>query len=147
MRNRHLLGWMQPVVHIPLTGYCWQQFRGVRTAWELLLLPGQGKAWCKLSGSFCQHLEKKSQKEVSCCLWINDRVHAETGTLLKRRNSQEEGINAGYEVLSWPVLFGDVQQGLMGPSLALAVKGWSGVYWHILSKHYQSTASRKRTKL
>lgn len=121
---------MQLVVHIPVPGYCQQQFRGVRTAWKLLLLPGQGKACWKLSGSFCQHLEKKLQKEVSCSLRINDRVHAETGTLLKRRNSQEEGVNAGYEALSCPVLFGDVQQGLMGSSLALALKGWGHVYQH-----------------
>jgi len=45
------------------------------------------------------------------------------GLLLKRKDSQQEGVNAGYEeVLHRPVLSDDIQQGLTGHSLALAPK-------------------------
>ena len=44
------------------------------------------------------------------------------GLLVNRKNSQHEGVNAGYEVLNRPVLSDDIQQGLMEHSLALALK-------------------------
>lgn len=49
------------------------------------------------------------------------------GLLVKRKNSQHEGVNAGYEVLNQPVLSDDIQQGLTGHSLALALK-WTEWY-------------------
>lgn len=44
------------------------------------------------------------------------------GLLFNRKNSQQEGVTAGYEVYNQPVLSDDIQQGLMGHFLALALK-------------------------
>lgn len=52
------------------------------------------------------------------------------GLLAKRKNSQQEGVNAGYEVHNQPVLSDDIQQGLMGHFLALALK------WMVFTNTY-----------